>query len=60
MTDRPIDSVIPAVVPSGGLKIRGDSRTAMKRPPLPLARLVRQPPFVMSLVRWAGHEAATA
>ncbi|MEH0824543.1 MULTISPECIES: hypothetical protein [unclassified Micromonospora] len=39
MTDRPIDSVIPAVVPSGGLKIRGDSRAAMKRPPLPLARL---------------------
>ncbi|WP_236619245.1 AbrB/MazE/SpoVT family DNA-binding domain-containing protein [Micromonospora sp. L5] len=39
MTDRPIDSVIPAVVPSGGFKIRGDSRAAMKRPPLPLARL---------------------
>ncbi|PSK62780.1 hypothetical protein B0E53_05298 [Micromonospora sp. MH33] len=39
MTDRPIDSVIPAVVPSGGLKIRGDSGAAMKRPPLPLARL---------------------
>ncbi|SCG69236.1 AbrB/MazE/SpoVT family DNA-binding domain-containing protein [Micromonospora halophytica] len=39
MTDRLIDSVIPAVVPSGGLKIRGDSGAAMKRPPLPLARL---------------------
>ncbi|WP_236647355.1 hypothetical protein [Micromonospora sicca] len=39
MTDRPIDSVIPAVVSSGGLKIRGDSRAAMRRPPLPLARL---------------------
>lgn len=38
MTDRRIDSVTPAVVPSGGLKIRGDSGAAMKRPPLPLAR----------------------